>query len=358
MTQRLKFLVIRRDNIGDLVCTTPLIHSLRTHFPKERICVLVNSYNRPVVENNPDIDAVYDYTKAKHRDKGENLLGIYWRRIRLMLTLRRERFDYAIIAGAHFLPRTLGLARAVHPRHIIGFTEPGGHGVRHIDMGVPYTLPLPMHEVEDVFRLLQPLGIEEAPPPMRVYPAAAALTAVKAALTDANLSRGHVIGVHVSARKTSNRWPAGHFVDLIRALHRRYGASFMLFWSPGSASNPRHPGDDEKAQEILAGLHGVPVLPFATERLDQLIAGLACCHQVICSDGGALHIAAALGKPVLCFFGKSEATRWYPWGVPYQLLQPPSKEVSDIEPGQAEAEFIKLLERPNASAPSVSVDTN
>ncbi|MHB8536282.1 MAG: glycosyltransferase family 9 protein, partial [Sulfuricaulis sp.] len=50
-----RFLVIRRDNIGDLVCTTPLIHALRQRYPKARLCLLVNSYNRPVVENNPDI---------------------------------------------------------------------------------------------------------------------------------------------------------------------------------------------------------------------------------------------------------------------------------------------------------------
>lgn len=346
----LKFLVIRRDNIGDLVCTTPLVHALRGRYPRGRICFLVNSYNRPVVENNPDIDAVYDYTKAKHRDRGESLLGVYWRRMRLMHALRRERFDYAIIAGAHFLPRALGLARAVRPRHIVGFTEPGRRGVGHIDVGVPYTLPHPMHEVEDVFRLLRPFGIEGPPPPMRVHPAAAA--AAEAALAARGLARTHVIGVHVSARKTSNRWPAERFVALIRALHRRYGASFMLFWSPGSASNPRHPGDDEKAQAILAGLQGLPVLPFATEQLDRLMAGLACCHQVICSDGGALHIAAALGKPIVCFFGKSDATRWYPWGVPHQLLQPESNEVGDIEPAQAEAAFVKLLARSEAVAPS------
>ena len=65
-----KFLVIRRDNIGDLVCTTPLIHALRIAYPKAQLCVLVNSYNRPVVENHPDIDTVYAYTKAKHREPG------------------------------------------------------------------------------------------------------------------------------------------------------------------------------------------------------------------------------------------------------------------------------------------------
>lgn len=351
-SQNPSFLVIRRDNIGDLVCTTPMFQALREKYPAARICTLVNSYNVAVVRGNPYLDEIFDYTKAKHREEGESVPGVYWRRLRLMLALRRERFDCAIIAGAHFLPRTLRLARTIRPQHIIGFTEAGRRGVRHIDMGVPYTLPHPMHEVEDVFRLLQPLGIGGAPPPMRVCPDAASIAAAEAAFAARGLARSRVIGVHVSARKTSNRWPVAYFIELIRALHRHYGASFMLFWSPGSASNPRHPGDDEKAQAILAGLEGLPVLPFATERLEELMAGLACCHQVICSDGGALHIAAALGKPIMCFFGDSDRTRWYPWGVPHVLLQSSTRHATDITVDEAFNGYQRLLSIGTAKPPA------
>ncbi|MHB8623219.1 MAG: glycosyltransferase family 9 protein [Sulfuricaulis sp.] len=350
-----RFLVIRRDNIGDLVCTTPLIHALREHFPQARLGVLVNSYNRPVVENNPDIDGVYAYLKAKHREVGQSVLGVYWKRLQLMRELRRQRFDYAIIAGAHFVPRALGLARALRPKHIIGFTEPGRHGVDRIDIGVRYTLPHPLHEVEDIFRLLAPLGIGGEPPPMRVFPAAAAVAQAQAALRARRLPADNVIGVHISARKPTNRWPAGHFIALIRRLRQEYDAGFMLFWSPGSASNPRHPGDDEKAQQIMGQLADVPILAFPTDRLDQLIAGLASCRAVVCSDGGALHIAAALGKPILCFFGKSDRTRWYPWKVPHMLLQPPSLHVVDIDVDQAVSAFAQLMVR-NAAA-TTSGDT-
>ena len=60
-----RILLIRRDNIGDLVCTTPVFRALRERWPRAHIGVLVNSYNAPVLENNPDVDAVYAYTKAK-----------------------------------------------------------------------------------------------------------------------------------------------------------------------------------------------------------------------------------------------------------------------------------------------------
>ena len=340
-----KFLVIRRDNIGDLVCTTPLIHALRSRYPKARLCVLVNSYNRPVVENNPDIDEVYAYTKAKHRGKGQSVLGVYWDRLLLMRELRRQHFDYAIIAGPHFLPRVLRLARWIRPQHILGFTEAGKPGVRHIDMGQPYTLPRPLHEAEDIFRLLAPLGIEGEPPAMRVFPAASALAQAQAELREKKLAPDNVIGVHISARKPSNRWPAEHFIALIRRLREQHQAAFMLFWSPGSASNPRHPGDDEKAQQITNALSDIPILAYPTEQLDQLIAGLSLCRALVCSDGGAMHIAAALGRPILCFFGKSDRSRWYPWKTPHVLLQPPSLDVADIGVDEAVAAFERLMSR-------------
>lgn len=59
-----------------------------------------------------------------------------------------------------------------------------------------------------------------------------------------------------------------------------------------------------------------------------------------------MHIAAALGKPILCFFGKSDKTRWYPWKAPHVLLQPPSLNVADIGVDEAARAFDQLLARP------------
>ena len=346
---RPRFLVIRRDNIGDLVCTTPLLRALREHFPNSHIAALVNSYNLPVLDNNPDVDTVYAYTKAKHRPAGRSVFGVYLDRIKLFTTLRRERFDYAIIAGAHFLPRALGLARMVRPRHIIGFTETGQRGARHIDMGIPYTLPAPLHETEDIFRLLAPLGITGTPPGLRIVANAAESARARQAL-DRVSAAAPTIAIHISARKPSQRWPADSFVQLIRGLHERHGARCMLFWSPGAEDNPLHPGDGNKAAEIMRGLADIPILAFPTHTLQALIGGLSVCDFVICSDGGAMHLAAALGKPIVCFFGKSNAARWHPWSVPHVVLQTPSREVNDIAPQEALSAFEQLIMTPGISA--------
>jgi ADP-heptose:LPS heptosyltransferase len=129
----------------------------------------------------------------------------------------------------------------------------------------------------------------------------------------------------------------------MRRLHAARNAAFMLFWSPGDSRNPWHPGDDDKARAVLEQLRGIPVVGYPTERLEDLIAALSLCERVICSDGGALHIAAALGKPILCFFGDSDAIRWRPWGVPHVLLQPPSLNAADISVDEAYAGYDRLL---------------
>ena len=73
-----------------------------------------------------------------------------------------------------------------------------------------------------------------------------------------------------------------------------------------------------------------------------LIDALNAADIVICADGGAMHIAAGLGKPLVCLFGKSDAQRWRPWGVPYVLLQKPSLDVAGISVAEVAAAFATL----------------
>ncbi len=344
-TPPLKFLVIRRDNIGDLACTTPVFRALRTHYPDSFICALVNSYNLPVLANNPDINQSFAYTKAKHRPPGKSILGVYWDRLRLVHQLRQLNFDFIILAGPGFQKRSLVFARLLKPKHIVGFVQDGERGIEHIDKAMPYlATPQPIHEVEDTFRLLATIGIESKPPNMCIVADPTKASAVQAQINQkqwpANIP---IFGIHISARKPSQRWPTSNFVTIIRKLHQSHNAAFLLFWSPGDDKNPMHPGDDAKALEIMHGLVEIPILAYPTQELGQLIAGLSVCDIIVCSDGGAMHLAAGLGKPILCFFGKSESTRWHPWGVPYVLLQPNSFDVKDVSVNDAYIGIQKLL---------------
>ncbi len=342
---RLKFLVIRRDNIGDLVCTTPLFSALRAHFPFAEICALVNSYNLAALENNPDIDSIYAYTKAKHRPKGKSVASVYWERALLLIKLRKKHFDYIIlVAPPQTAPRVLKMVRIIQPKKVIGYINAGKRNIPGIDYPVPYTPRSESHEVEDVFDLLSPLGIAPPPPTLRVFPDPAMVEKIRPLL--GRSGKQLLIGIHISSRKPSQRWPAKNFIKLINTLSAQFmGVAFVLFWSPGNEWNPLHPGDDHKASEIMEALDKLPVTAYPTHRLQELIAGLSLCDAIICSDGGAMHLAAGLGKPILCFFGKSESSHWHPWGVPYVLLQPPSHEVSDISVDDALEGFAELRQK-------------
>ena len=332
-----RILVVRRDNIGDLVCTTPLLSALRLRFPDAWLAVLANSYNAPVLAGHPDLDAVYAYRKGKHVDAG--LLARARERVGLVRELRTRGLDSVVLATTAYQPRTLRLARLLGPEHIVGFVDE--HPPRAIDHPVSLSGSEGEHEVERVLRLARAFGIGGPPPPLRISVDDAEAARVRAGLEGARLTNAP-IGLHLSARKPSQRWPAERFAALMRELHARQGAGFMLFWSPGAADHPQHPGDDGKASEVIEATRNLPVLPWPTNELASLVAGIAACRMMIMSDGGAMHVAAALGKPIVCFFGRSDAVRWRPWGVPHALLQPASLDVADVSVDQALAAIESL----------------
>jgi ADP-heptose:LPS heptosyltransferase len=316
----MKLLVIRRDNIGDLLCTTPLISALRRRFPDAWIGVLTNSYAAPALAGNADVSEVLVYEKGKHLASLGARLKALVRRAALIARLRRQRIDVALLPAsgdqrsAERFATLSGAARIVRAE--------GTHASGS-------------HEVESSFRCATQLGIDGPPPPM---------TLVAPPVPNVRLPAGNgpLIGLHISARKPPQRWPVERFAELARQLNAESGARFLLFWAPGAVGDPMHPGDDDKAQELVSLMADLPVVALPTHHLAELIAGLSLCDAVICSDGGAMHIAAALGKPLVCFFGNSDAARWRPWGVPHQLLQPESRNVADISVDQALAAYRQL----------------
>ncbi len=332
-----KILVIRRDNIGDLILTTPLIHALRLRFPEAWIGALVNSYNARVLEANTDLDEVFIYTKAKHRGSA-SIWSAYWSTLSLILRLRKLRVDYAILASPAASSKAQMFARRINARTIVGFGEctSPGYGLTSGSAG-------PLHEVEEVYRIAPLFGINGPPPRTAVFADEREVATARSLFANALPAHRTLIGVHISARKMQQRWPAGKFAEFLpKLLELRPDIAFVLFWSPGESDNATHPGDDAKAHQILEQLGRFPIMPLPTTTLSDLFAGLAICEQVICSDGGAMHAAAALGKPILCFFGNSDASRWHPWGVPYRLMQAQSQDVSDITVAEALEKFREL----------------
>ncbi len=300
-----RLLIVRRDNIGDLACTTPLIEALRARLPRARIEALVNTYNAEVLARNPALDRVWAYEKLKHRTSA--LPKHLFQRVLLGARLRRERFDYVLVPAP--TPQALRIAAALRPAKLIAAGAGEGEA---------------RHEVERTFDLGRALGLDGAPGPMRVYPDADRIAALRARVPAPPL-----VAVHISARRAAQRWPRERYAELIVSLVSR--SSVVLLWSPGPASDPRHPGDDEAAAAIARRVDRPELVPVATPDLATLIAALSLADRVVCPDGGAMHLAAALGKPVVALFGDSPVERWRPWGVPHRVVRPQSRNLADLE---------------------------
>ncbi|MCG2575985.1 glycosyltransferase family 9 protein [Dechloromonas sp. XY25] len=323
----MKILVIRRDNIGDLVCTTPMLAALRQIMPDAWIGVLVNQYNVAVMHGNPDVNEVFAYRKAKHREPGESKLAIWMETARLMWRLRLTGIDVAIIAS----PGGERYAKMVGARRIVPF-KPAERG----------------HEVERCMSMLRELAGREEVLPVAGSPKVTADTGVVRKLcSDLGIEAGQVarVAVHISARRPKQRWSVEAFAATIRGLLAEdLAKQVLVFWAPGSCTDPAHPGDDEKLAELMAELHhDQRIIPVPTHSLTELVAGLSLVDLMVCADGGAMHVAAGLGKPIVCLFGDSNATRWHPWGVPQVVIQPESHHVKDVSPEEALAACRTLL---------------
>ena len=295
-----RLLIVRRDNIGDLVCTTPLIDALRAAHPRAWIGALVNTYNAEVLARNPALDAVHAYEKLKHR-RG-SLLSNVLSRVRLASRLKGQQLDAVLVPSAS--AQALRIAGSLRPRRVIA--ESGSLEGKH--------------EVERAFALGASLGVSGTPGPLRVFPDLQKVQQVKR-----QTGGKPFVAVHISARRPAQHWPLERYRQLIETLETK--DKVVLLWAPGPASDPRHPGDDEAAARIPAHAN---LVKLPTPDLATLIAALSLAKLVVCPDGGAMHLAAALGKPIVALFGDSPVERWRPWGVPHRVLRPESRNLADL----------------------------
>jgi len=352
MTRALRrILVVRRDNIGDLVCTTPLIDALRAARPDAHIAALVNSYNAEVLARNPALDAVHAYTKLKHRAPGSSALAPLLARIGLIRRLRRERFDLAILARSGFDRHGLNFVRLLGIPRVIGFAPADGT----IPRGITDPLPVPdnarLHEVEAVWKLLGPLGIDAVPGPLRVFPDASRAKAwqqkvMRSGIHQDDTGTTPILAVHVSAREPTRQLSVEKWIAYLHGLRAELPAvAIALFWSPGAEDDPRHPGDDAKARRILDACASLGVIPCPTTTLDDLMAGLASCTAFVGADGGAMHVAVACGLPTVGLFENSpfKLAHWYPWQVRHETVASPTFAIGDIEPQTLVAATVRLI---------------
>lgn len=344
----MRILVIRRDNIGDLVCTTPLLSALRARHPDAHLAALVNSYNAGVLEGNPDLDAIHSYTKLKHRAPGESWFSVLAQRYRMLAALRRASFDYVVLGKSDFDRHGLALARRIRPQHIVGVPPGDGQRSGLTDPVAPAPFAQ-VHEVEAIMKLGAPLGVDTPPGPARVFASPARVAEWRSRFPALAQPGKPWIALHISARHPRRLWAVERFVELARTLARE-GAGIVLAWAPGRSDDPRHPGDDERAAQIAARVDpAVQLVPAKTASLGDLIAVLSLCRGFIGADGGAMHIAAGLGLPVVALFEDmpEKIRHWHPWHVPHEIVCSGPDDVAGVTVEQVAQAWARVSSRPS-----------
>ncbi|MFI3312006.1 glycosyltransferase family 9 protein [Ewingella allii] len=332
-------LIIRRDNIGDLVCTTPLIEGVKKAYPNANVYLLINSISQDVIKNNPFIYRTYIYKKAKHRAKNQTALGVYLERAKIILKLRSIRFDAAILANPTPCKYSLRMAKLAGVKNIIG-ADSGGKGLTKAFTESDFT---GKHQVEKTFSYLSAITNENISiPKVNVFPEEHELADAQKKCTSLLPQAKRVYGVHISSRSPKRRWSPENYAEIIHRLTADKDAGVFIFWSPQGTLSPDDIGDRVRADRLMELCAGRQVALYPTSSIRELIGGFAQCETILCSDGGQMHLASALHKNLVVLFGDTDIDAWHPWSGKYQILQTPSGECMDVSVEDVWQSFIAI----------------
>jgi ADP-heptose:LPS heptosyltransferase len=294
-----RILVIRRRYLGDVVLLGSFLRNLRLHWPGATVSVLVESAYAGVLALNPDVNAV-------------PTLPWHWAQWPAFLRgLRRARythvFNFDNTEGTALLTRVTGARFRLGLHH-------GGYPMR---LRRAYT-----HVVND------PNERHESRPITEYYLCALAAAGVPIATREVRLepraedvadlerlvgAAGPVLLVHPGSRSPSRIWPADRFAAVCDRVQEDLGAQVVIVGGPGDAA---------LVAEIrrLAHTH-LLTLPHALS-LPRFAALARLAKTLLCHDSGPMHVAAAVGTPVVALYGSQNAVLFQPAGEGHRLLQP------------------------------------
>ncbi|WP_447979712.1 putative lipopolysaccharide heptosyltransferase III [Candidatus Nitrospira bockiana] len=295
-------LVIKLRYIGDVLLATPVLRALREHVPHVRITMAVNRGTEDILRWNEDINEVM--VIDRHGPAAE---------LRLLLEVRRRRFDCVI-------DLTDGDRSALATR-VSGAPIRIGFNAEQRWRGALYTTvvsaPPGCHRLERDMEALRPLGIEPKARPLVLntgeeeeQAAQRLLAGLGLATADGRIATPLVM-VHPGARYWFKAWPAERFAAVGDQLVKAYGCRVLI----GGASQ-----EQEVAAAIVRHASSAPISLAGRVSLLEFAAILKRCALFIGNDNGAMHMAAALGVPVVGLFGPSNPAEWGPRGARVEVL--------------------------------------
>ncbi len=287
-------LVIKLRYIGDVLLATPVLRALREAFPRAGLAMAVNAGTEDIVRWNPDLHEVLAVPK-----------GTLGEQMRFVAELRRRRFDCVIDLTDG--DRAAILSRLSGAPIRIGFNE------EHRWRGLLYTAVAKprveeVHRVERDLSALRCLGLEPKARPLVLTVPSQDEEAADRILKEAGVaqsSSARLVMLHPGARYWFKAWPIERFADLADRLTKIWDCRVLI----GGDNRDR-----ETAERIRAQARSAPVVLAGRASLLQFAAILKRCALYGGNDNGAMHMAAALGVPVVGLFGPSNPQEWGPRG--------------------------------------------
>ena len=299
MKEPKRILIVRTDRIGDMVLSTPVIENLRKAFPRSYIAFMCRPYTKDILEGNPYLDEVIVYDKyAKHKSLLASLKFSYY--------LRKKRFDWAIV---------------LHPTnraHLVTFLANIGFRVgwdRKLSFLLTRRLPHKKHqglkhELEYSLDMLESIGVEVKARQPFIPRNEAIDSAVDSLLKDNMIDyrRDRIVGLGIGASCPSKIWKPEYFAEVGRRL-KAEGAKIIVLAQEHEKDLTRQ--FKEHFKDDFCDLTG----KLDLARISSLFRKIS---LFIGNDSGLIHIAWAVGAPVISLFGRNNPglspTRWGPRG--------------------------------------------
>ena len=281
-----RFLVVRLTALGDILHTVPAVAALRAAHAGARIDWVVERKWAPVLEGSPAIDEVIPFDRR-------SLLGA----IECIQRLRENRYTCAIDFQGLYKSSVLA-ALSGAPRRI-GFDRAWAREEGAAMLYTERVKPVGRHVAELNYSLAQQAGA--ARPPTPEYPLrvpAGGAASIRSRLHDLGIAGDYIVaGPGASWR--AKCWPAERYGHFCREVEGRHGLRVIVIHGPG---------EKNIAEEVLrAATPARPLLISTT--IEELMGLLAHARCLVAADSGPLHLAAALGTPVVGLYGPTDPAR-------------------------------------------------
>lgn len=282
-------LIIKLRYLGDVLLATPTLEALKAAYPSTRLTVVVNRGTEAMLAGNPHIDEVLPLERGS--------IFSQWGFLR---ELRRRRFD--VVIDLTDADRSAWLSRMTGAPARIGFNDEGrfrGHCYTHVVHGEPGA-----HRIKRDLASLAPLNIAAAGTIPRLW-----LTQEEERRAADLLSREGVEGpkplamLQPGARYWFKAWPWERFAALADRLAEQYGYRVLI-------GGNQH--EFELAERICGTAASRPINLAGRADMRTYAAVLKRTSLFVGNDSGAMHVAAAVGTPVVALFGPSNPGEWGP----------------------------------------------